>query len=531
MNNTNTRTSSEVFYTSVIGPFLQFFINSERAKGNSCSRIQHFFRIIDEYCNEQRLAKPCFTKQFINAWIETLSACTKYEKRHLLHAMRKFSAYLSECNEDSYVLPIPEKKAYEPQGILAPFICEFVEMKRSQGLKYIGAANALKSFDKYSREQGLYHLCDVTETFIEQWHHWKTTSPSQKNYSYAVRELLIFMKTSKGLSVTIPNHRFKKGQPCQEIVFHSALASLLDDFLAQKIACGFKYETERAILKFFDLLCVEFSLENPVLTREIVQSWSIQRPNEGASYRVKRVSIIRQFALFLLSRGCSAYMAPVCPSAPPVKAHIFCDEELVAFFTCCDHYKADSPLVRLTLPVIFRFYYCLGLRLSEASNLRCEDINLDIGRVDVRMAKGLKDRIVYLPEDLLVVAKQYNLEVGRKIPWRESFFVTDVLGTPFHRTSLNYYFSKIWNMTGYAEKVDKKPTIHSFRYTMVARKLEEWYEKKEDYTYWLPYLSAFLGHASLKETYYYIALVNSSFALIREGTKQFEALYPQEAIR
>lgn len=529
MNNTNISASG--YHASVIGTSLQFYINSERAKGNSCGRMQRFLRIIDEYCGEQELAKPCFTKEFITAWVKTLSVRTRYEKRQLIGVMRKFSAYLSESQGDSYVLPVQVKESYEPQSILAPFISEFVEVKRAQGLKYIGTANELKSFDKYCFEQGLYYLCDVTEAFIEQWRQWRISSPDQKDYSYAVRELLIFMKTSKGLSVTIPDTRFKKSQPRQEIVFRSALASLLDDFIAQKIAYGFKYETERGILKFFDLLCIESGLEKPVLTREIVWSWSIQRPNEGSSYRVKRISCIRQFALFLISRGYSAYIAPVCPTAPSAKAHIFRDEELVAFFTCCEHYEADSPLVRLALPVIFRFYYCLGLRLNEASQLRCEDIDLDIGRVEIRMAKGLKDRIVYLPDDLLAVAKQYSLAIGRKIPWHAYFFVTDVLGTPFLGTSLDYYFSKIWNMTGYAEKVDKKPTIHSFRYTMVARKLEEWYRKKEDYTYWLPYLSAFLGHSSLKETYHYIALVDSSFTLIREGTKQFEAMYPQEAIR
>jgi integrase len=84
-------------------------------------------------------------------------------------------------------------------------------------------------------------------------------------------------------------------------------------------------------------------------------------------------------------------------------------------------------------------------------------------------------------------------------------------------------------MTEYAGETDKKPTIHCFRHTMVVRKLEQWYREKEDYTYWLPYLCAFLGHSSLKDTYHYIHLVDSSFPVIRDSMQLFEHLYPEEA--
>jgi integrase/recombinase XerD len=531
MNNMNTHTPAGAFDASVVGPYLRRYIESNPAQDDRYGRNRRFLRIIDEYCGAQGLEEPCFTERFIDDWIETLSIRTKYERELLLRMMRKFSAFLASTRKDSYVLPVPVKQEYKVRSILAPYIVEFVGIKRGQGLKYIGEDFALKSFDKYCCEQRLRHLCDVTDFFIRQWHRWRSSSPNHKDYTYAVRELLIFMKVGKGLAVSIPKTRFKEAHPRQEVAYRSAFAPLLDEFIAQKVASGFKYESEREILKFFDLLCIESGLVEPVLTREIVQAWSVQRPTEGALYRVKRISIIRQFALFLISRGNRAYIAPTCPAVPPVKPHVFRDEELVAFFSCCDRYTATDPLVELALPVIFRFYHCLGLRLSEARDLRCDDVDLASGRVEIRMAKCLKDRVVYLPADLLEVTRAYSLEVARRVPERTHLFVTDVLGTPFGRTSLAKHFDRIWQMTGYAQTVDKKPSIQSFRHTMVVRKLEEWYRQKEDYSHWLPYLSAFLGHSSLKETYHYIHLVDSAFPLIREGDKLFEHLYPEEAAR
>lgn len=518
-------------FTSVIGPYLCQYIENEQEMGRLCQREKAFLARIDEYCHNQGLEEPIFTEDFINGFRQSLTDCMGYIRGELLRNLRKFSSFLHRSQPESYVLAVPIKQEYIPKSIFAPFIKDFVDIKRSEGLKYLGESQALKSFDKYCCEMGIQHTCDATESFVRQWNQWKSTVPHHKDYIYAVRDLLIYMKAVKNIPVCIPRTRFREAHPPMAIAFSSVFAALLEQFIQQKVSTGFKYESHKKILRYFDLLCIEAGLEEPVLNREIVQSWSVQRPTESAIFRVKRVSAIRQFALFLISRGFSAYIAPTCPSAPIDKPHIFRDEELVAFFACCEHYQAISKLVKVSLPVLFRFYHCLGLRLNEPLGLECKDLDLDNGRLHIRMGKGLKDRVLYLPADLLEVARQYNLEVGRQVPGRKYFFVSDLLGTGLRDTSVCRYFDNIWAMTEHAGTTDKKPTIHCFRHTMVVRKLEQWYREKEDYTYWLPYLCAFLGHVSLKDTYHYIQLVDSSFPVIRDSMQLFEYLYPEEAAR
>ena len=55
----------------------------------------------------------------------------------------------------------------------------------------------------------------------------------------------------------------------------------------------------------------------------------------------------------------------------------------------------------------YQTVYSLGLRLSEALNLRVEDIHSGRGVVHVSHGKGARDRLVPLPNSTLVVLRQY----------------------------------------------------------------------------------------------------------------------------
>lgn len=63
---------------------------------------------------------------------------------------------------------------------------------------------------------------------------------------------------------------------------------------------------------------------------------------------------------------------------------------------------------------------------------------------------------------------------------------------------------------------------------MVVKRLEYWYQEEVDYNERLPYLSAFLGHANIESTFYYVHLVESAFPIIRAKMAQFEDLYPED---
>lgn len=422
---------------------------------------------------------------------------------------------------------LSESKGADTSGnILAPIIEEFIDAKRSEGKKFKREATALRSFGRYCQGRQIARIEEITPELIDDWHHARPTLPQAKDYRYLARQLCIHLKTTRGCSVTIPSTRLRRGYPAP-YQFESVFASLLNAFVEDKRASGYKYESERKILRYFDLLCLQRNESELFLNKDLIRQWMVQRSTESIGYRNKRVSLIRQFSIFLASRGLEVTSIPQTKRHVAEKPHIFHQEEVASFFQNLDRQDFVSPYMQLTVPTIFRFYYCLGLRLNEAVNLERKDIDLKSGKVTLRMAKCLKDRILIMPDDLRELAFLYDTKIRQSVLERTFFFVSDVLGTKVHDTGLCRIFNRCWKETAYASFSDKKPTIHSFRHTLVVRKLEEWFEKNLDYEYWLPYLSAHLGHTRLEETYCYVHLVDSAFPQIRHSMSTFERLYPE----
>lgn len=515
-------------YHSVLGSRIEEYMHQKREKGVMFARGSWYLRIFDRYCTDKDLKTPVLTRMFIDGWLCSFDGFrTEHYRRSVMCVVRGFATFLNTIHGESALVPMNWRNPYKNRSAMAGFIDEFIEAKRKQSYSYRAEARELQSFDRYCHEQKLNKAEEITPSFINAWHRMRKTVQKGKDYRYLIRDFCIHLRAVKGFSMEIGDRRFKEAHPAENYRFQSAFAYYLQDFVTDKHRSGLKYESERKILKYFDLLCLEKELKEPVLGKALVHEWSVQKPSEGSVYRNKRVSIIRQFACFLISRGNDAYVAPKSPHAESEKPHVFKIEEVEAVFRCADHLPLELPYMRLTVPVIFRFYYCLGLRLNEAIGLERNDVDLSTGKVTIRMAKCLKDRVVYLPDDLRELAGLYDSRIAETVSDRALFFVSDVLGTKINDTGLCKIFNLAWTATGFAESADKKPTIHSFRHTFVVRKLEEWYSKKVDYTYWLPYLSTHLGHSTLEDTYSYIHLVDSVFPQIRDSMGVFERLYPE----
>lgn len=95
----------------------------------------------------------------------------------------------------------------------------------------------------------------------------------------------------------------------KNVKYNSIFSELIQDFIDYKRVAGYKYESEVAILKEFDSLCCSLNIEAPVITKELSDIWCTKKPHESErSSHIKRVSCIRQFALYLISSGYEAYI-------------------------------------------------------------------------------------------------------------------------------------------------------------------------------------------------------------------------------
>ena len=223
---------------------------------------------------------------------------------------------------------------------------------------------------------------------------------------------------------------------------------------------------------------------------------------------------VRELARHFHRLGLEAYLIPPNLIKKPARyvPHIYTIEELRAFFDTLDQIpaKKNYPIRHMIIPIYFRLIYCCGLRPIEARRLRVEHVDLLQGHITILESKGHKDRIVPLSDDILTLCRRYHGAVCTTMPERELFFPSSS-GTMYTKKWVEKTFRIQWAKTGISQTGVNPPRIYDFRHTFATHRLYLWMKEGKDLTAYLPYLSAYLGHAQLSDTAYYIHLVPGIF--------------------
>jgi integrase len=148
-----------------------------------------------------------------------------------------------------------------------------------------------------------------------------------------------------------------------------------------------------------------------------------------------------------------------------------------------------------------------GLRLSEAIGLQHSDVDLDEGVLTVRQSKFGKSRLVPLHqttrEALLSYAERRDVHLGSRCG--PHFFVAERGGRLLHQ----YVHRVFWRLSreiGLRRPGDHTgPRVHDFRHCFAIRTLLGWHREGIDVEQQLPVLSTYLGHACVRDTYWYLS--------------------------
>ena len=135
--------------------------------------------------------------------------------------------------------------------------------------------------------------------------------------------------------------------------------------------------------------------------------------------------------------------------------------------------------------------YGAGLRVSEVIGLRVEDLDLDELVVNIKMAKGKKDRISVLPKKLRVEMK--SLMTGK--PGKDFLFASERGGKLTTRTA-QVVFEKALKKSG----IKKPATFHSLRHSFATHLLENGTD--------IRYVQELLGHSNIRTTQRYTQVTN-----------------------
>ena len=140
--------------------------------------------------------------------------------------------------------------------------------------------------------------------------------------------------------------------------------------------------------------------------------------------------------------------------------------------------------------VFITFVYATGLRLSEATNVKFDDIDRNRLQIRVRKGKGAKDRYIRIPASLVDILAEYYHRVK---PVKYLF-------NGYTKGERYCSSSGQWTMRQAKKKakITKQASVHTLRHAFATHHLEAGTD--------LVYLKQQLGHKHLKTTERYIHL-------------------------
>lgn len=219
---------------------------------------------------------------------------------------------------------------------------------------------------------------------------------------------------------------------------------------------------------------------------------------------------VREFARYLNRNGETAYILPpdIARKDAPYAPYIYTEAEILAIWNVLDHLtpRGGFPVRQFVIPAMVKLLYCCGLRPAEVRRLRVRDVDLDKGRLNIMESKQHRSRIVMMADDMVEMLSDCNAVVSAVMPEREPFF-PNAEGGYYGKRGLEKTFRQTLRKAGIDGTGRRSPRLYDFRHTFATHRLYHWMREGKDLNAMLPYLSAYMGHAQLSDTYYYIHLV------------------------
>jgi len=203
------------------------------------------------------------------------------------------------------------------------------------------------------------------------------------------------------------------------------------------------------------------------------------------SYQKQVISAIKFYFEKILRRETKSYYFEI-PKLKERKLPVVLSKNEVSLFF--------SKIKNKKNLAIFSTIYSSGLRISEAINLKIEDIDSERMLIYIRGGKGMRDRTTILSNNLLDLLRGYYKKYQPKT-WL--FEITN--NKQYNPRTIQKIFHQTFRQTG----IKKKATVHTLRHSFATHLLEN----GED----IRYIQKLLGHKNLKTTEIYTHITAKAF--------------------
>jgi integrase/recombinase XerD len=297
----------------------------------------------------------------------------------------------------------------------------------------------------------------------------------------------------------------------------SVMAQRLRDYLAMRRGLGFKLVRDGEVLA--DFVAYLGRVGATTITTGVALAWATAPEGADPSWWVNRLRAARGFARYLANLDPATEIPPthLLPPAPHrAVPYIYSVAEIAALLEAAAdiHTRQLAPTYRTLIGLLA----VTGMRISEALNLDCSDLDLGEGLLVVRDSKFGKSRELALHSTTVRALREYAEIRDRDYPRPRTaaWFVSSTRDRLTLKTA-EWHFRRLTRTAGLLPRSEKcRPRIHDLRHTFAVNTLLGWYRDGVDVQARLPLLSAYLGHVHPGNTYWYLTATPELMHLVAQ---------------
>ena len=290
----------------------------------------------------------------------------------------------------------------------------------------------------------------------------------------------------------------------------SELRKSLEEYLSIRRKLGFKLQRAGKLLHDFVLFADTEGVS--FITAKLALRWATRSKDCQKAWSAARLGIVRGFA---------QYQSVIDPrtEVPPYELlpyryhrrppYIYSNDEVKKLIKAAQQLQSPLGFRAATYSTAFGLLAVSGMRISEPIGLNDKDVDLMHGIITVHQSRFGKSRLIPIHSSTQKALRKYEI-LRDKIfpkPQTESFFISEQ-GTRLTHWTVRSTFVKLSRQIGLRGPHDSDgPRLHDFRHSFATKTLLDWYRKGMNVDQHMPELSAYLGHARVSDTYWYLSAV------------------------
>lgn len=310
----------------------------------------------------------------------------------------------------------------------------------------------------------------------------------------------------------------------------NTLRQAVQEYLILRRGLGYKLYKAGKLLPNF----VKFLEQHRAsyITTQLALAWAQQPSTVQPVVWVQRLSVVRTFARHRGATDPRTQIPPegLLPYRPKrAQPYLYSAKEIKGLLRAALSLPARGGLRPWTYHCLFGLLSVTGLRLSEARNLELQDVDLKTGVLTIRNAKFGKTRLIPLHPSTRRVLADYLARRNRHWSGRpvSSYVFVSNWGNQLDGGEIHRTFYVLSRQTGLRDPSNSHgPRLHDMRHRFAGMTLLRWYRSGKDVEQKLPYLSAYLGHVHVGDTFWYLSAWPE---LMREAMSRLERCWESQS--